>query len=113
MVRPDRLERPTFWFVASNQRTFTDLAVGTVVTNHCSLLRVIKDFRAFRDKVLAMLRNPSTLGVGTKWAQFGGDYTRAKYQPRSSILAGGATIHRCARTIALANLLVFLPSTRP
>ena len=66
MVRPDRLERPTFWFVATNQRAFIDLAVGTMSTSSCSLLRVIKQFRDVPDRVLAKLRNASLQGVGTK-----------------------------------------------
>jgi hypothetical protein len=35
MVRPDRFERPTLWFEASNRRTFIDLALDTVVVQHC------------------------------------------------------------------------------
>jgi hypothetical protein len=37
MVRTDRLEGPTLWFEASNQRTFIDLAVGTGLFSiaHC------------------------------------------------------------------------------
>jgi hypothetical protein len=44
MVRPARLERATFWFVARDQRTIYDLAIGTIVVQDCALLRVIKDF---------------------------------------------------------------------
>jgi hypothetical protein len=66
VVRPDRLERPTFWFVATNRRAFIDLAVGTMVVQHCALLRVIKEFRGVRARALAKLRNASTHRVGTK-----------------------------------------------
>jgi hypothetical protein len=67
-VRPDRLERPTFWFVANNQRIFIDLALGAVVVKCCALLRVFKDFRAVRGQPLAMVHNASLRGVGTKMA---------------------------------------------
>jgi hypothetical protein len=73
MVRPDRFERPTLWFEAKNRRTFIGLAVGTTVVQHCALFRVIKEFRVVRERVLAMLRNASLQGVGTKMAHSVGE----------------------------------------
>jgi hypothetical protein len=66
VVRPDRFELPTFWFVAKNRLAFTDLALGTVVVNHCARLRVIKGFRPLEVAALAMLRKAAMRWVGTK-----------------------------------------------
>jgi hypothetical protein len=43
-----------------------DLALGTTVAKGRALVRVIKDFRAFRETALAKLSNRSMRGVGTK-----------------------------------------------
>ena len=66
MVRPARLERATFWFVARNQRTFINLALGTMAVHSCALLLVIKDFGERLGSRLATVRNASIQGVGTK-----------------------------------------------
>ena len=66
MVRPDRFELPTFWFVARNRRIFIDLALGTTVAKSCSLLRVIKHLDALSEWKLAKSGNRSMQGMGTK-----------------------------------------------
>jgi len=66
MVRPARLERATFWFVATNKRIIYNLAVGTVVVQGCAMLPVIKDFELARDRTRAIASNNYMRGVGTK-----------------------------------------------
>jgi hypothetical protein len=41
MVRPERFELPTFWFVANNPREIINLAMGTTVAHGmcCKQLR--------------------------------------------------------------------------
>ena len=73
MVRPARLERATFWFVARNLRTFIDLALGTTVVHSCALLLVIKRFGEDCGYMLATLLNASMQGVGTKLGTVDGD----------------------------------------
>ena len=53
-------------FVATNQRTFIDLAGGTFTANGCVLLRVIKDFATYRARTRANLSNTSMRRLGTK-----------------------------------------------
>jgi hypothetical protein len=65
-VRPEGLEPPAYWFEARNRRTFMSLALGTTVVQHCALLRVIKEFRAFSAATLVILLTASARRVGTK-----------------------------------------------
>jgi len=66
VVRPEGLEPPAYWFEARNRRTFMSLALGTMVVQHCALLRVIKDFRPSSVATLVKLRTASMHRVGTK-----------------------------------------------
>ena len=66
MVGASGFEPPASWSRTMNQRIFIDLALGTIVVNHCALLRVIKDFRASSATTLVILRNASMHRVGTK-----------------------------------------------
>ena len=50
MVRPDRVELPTFWFVAMNARRINNLAAGTTVAVSSQSLLVFSYFRPPRQR---------------------------------------------------------------
>ena len=76
MVRPDRFELPTFWFVAMNAPRINMLAGAFVTTNDSQMLLGFMDLRDSEPGTLATLRNASMQGVGTELGTRGDADTR-------------------------------------
>jgi len=66
LVGASGFEPPASWSRTRNQRIISNLAVGTLIYHRCAMLLVIKGLGSLRGAALAMARNPSMRGVGTK-----------------------------------------------
>ncbi len=66
MVRPERFELPTFWFVAINALGISKLAIGTRVMLDALVSLVFKHFEYREPGTLASMGKASTQGVGTE-----------------------------------------------